>query len=77
MRIGALHITRLTEPRAAILRQEIRDYITSEHVWNAISRIARGEVKNYLAEIAEEAGVPYNNPADFMRETRNAGNRPT
>jgi hypothetical protein len=72
MRIGALHITVMTEPHKAILRQEIRDYITSEPVWNAISRIARGEVKNYLAEIAEEAEIPYTSPIDFMREARKA-----
>lgn len=32
-----------------------------------VAKVARGEVKNYLAELAEHAGVPFGSAAEFVR----------
>lgn len=31
-----------------------------------VARMARAEVKSYLAEIAEQAGVPFESPSAFL-----------
>jgi len=32
-----------------------------------VAKAARSEVKNYMAEVAEQAGVPFGGPAEFVR----------
>jgi hypothetical protein len=32
-----------------------------------VAKMARSEVKNYMAELAEDAGVPFGSPAVFLR----------
>jgi hypothetical protein len=46
----------------------VRGYLASApEVQRAIARMARSEVKNYLAELAEQAEVPFAGPAAFVR----------
>jgi hypothetical protein len=66
MRIGALHITILSPRRETVLRDEIRAHLTSVPVQGAIARMARSEVKNYLAALAESADLPFNSPELFL-----------
>lgn len=42
---------------------------TDRRAREVVARMARSEVKNYLAEVAEEAGVPFGSPAQFIRHT--------
>jgi len=32
-----------------------------------LAKVARSEVKNYLADLAEQAGLPFGDPAQFLR----------
>jgi len=70
MRIGPLHVTWLTPRRAELIRIEIRDELRDIATRNAIARLARGEVKNYLAELAEGAEMPFPSAAGFLRGLR-------
>lgn len=71
MRIGPIEIHRLRRhPESGrrelpwdILRQDLSPAAAA-----IVARVARGEVKNYLAEIAEQAGVPFGAPADFVHQ---------
>jgi hypothetical protein len=69
MRIGPVHITMLSPRRETVLRDEIRAHLTSIPVQNAIARMGRSEVKNYLAELAEKADLAFESPESFLRET--------
>lgn len=73
MKIGPVHVTVLTSNRELIIRDEIRRQLTSIPVQDAIGRIIRGEVKNYLASICEKAEVPFYGETEFMKAARNAG----
>jgi hypothetical protein len=48
----------------------VEKYLKSQHVREGVARMARSEVKSYLAEIAEEAEIPFASPVDFLRVLR-------
>ena len=35
-----------------------------------VAKMARAEVKNYLAELCEQAEVPFTNPVEFVRDLK-------
>lgn len=41
-----------------------------QRVQSGVSRMARSEVKNYLAELAEDAEMPFSSPEAFLRLVR-------
>jgi hypothetical protein len=68
MKIGSLHLAWL--PARQVIEQETRDYLAGPEVQRAVARMARSEVKNYMAELAEQAEVPFPSPAGFLRALR-------
>jgi hypothetical protein len=70
MKIGPLHVTWLTARRAALLKIEIYDELRSPEARSSIARVARGEVKNYLADLAEGADMPFPSAAGFLRRLK-------
>jgi hypothetical protein len=68
MKIGNLHMTWLTSQAARnqedVVIRFLRDHPAGHAV---IARMARSEVKNYLAELAEAAEVPFGDPVQFIR----------
>jgi hypothetical protein len=44
--------------------------MTSPAYRTVITRMARSEVKNYLAQLAEQADMPFGDPAVFLRSLR-------
>lgn len=70
MRIGIFEVHRLRRHPASGRRELPWDMLLQDLSPAAsaiIARVARGEVKDYLAEIAEQAGVPFSGPAEFVR----------
>jgi type III secretion system FlhB-like substrate exporter len=69
MKIGALHITWRTSQKIRDDRLAVLTYLaTTESARAIIAKMARAEVKNYLAELAEQAEVPFGDPAEFVRD---------
>jgi len=66
MRIGPLHVTWMTSR----LEQMIAATLTSIFGRQLVAKIARAEVKNYLAELAEQAERPFHNPSHFLAAVR-------
>jgi len=74
MRIGAIEVhwlrrhpvSGLRELPWGALRQDL-----SPAARQAVARVARSEVKNYLAELAEDSEIPFGNPAGFLRNLKN------
>jgi hypothetical protein len=66
MRIGPLHVTWMTSK----LEQMISATLTGLFGRGLIAKIARGEVKNYLAELAEQSERPFVNPSFFLAKVR-------
>lgn len=61
MRVGPLHLTWRTQPQ----KQELIAYLRGDmDVRELVARLARSEVKNYLAEIAERDEVPFVSPEE-------------
>lgn len=80
MRIGNLHLTWVTTRQQQLIREEIKRLMQDRDTREMVGRIIRGEAKNYLAELAEEAEMPFPSPAGFLRalqamlrETASAG----
>lgn len=67
MRVGALHLNWKRSQPELLARQETLAFLRSQEAREGIARLARSEVKNYLAELAEEAGVPYGDAVTFVR----------
>jgi hypothetical protein len=65
VRIGNLSAAWL--PGRQVIGQACRDFLGGPSSHQAVARMARSEVKNYLAELAEEAEMPFDNPAGFLR----------
>lgn len=58
-------------PGPGTVAAEVRDYLAgAPEVQRAVARMARSEVKNYLAELAEEADVPFGSPSGFLGAVR-------
>jgi hypothetical protein len=71
VRIGSLHINWLTPAGKRTIAVEVVDAIATHPAPSAvIAKMARSEVKNYLAQLAEEAEMPFGNPAGFLRTVR-------
>lgn len=48
-------------------RQKIRELLrTDPEARQIVARMARSEVKNYLAQLAEEAEIPFASPTKFL-----------
>ena len=65
MKIGSFVIRRERKVRATIA-DKVSAHIGGDQVREAIARMARSEVKNYLAELAEAAEIAFVNPAHFL-----------
>ena len=53
---------------ATALRDKALEMLSTDPtIRQLIAKMARSEVKNYLAELAEEAELPFGNPASFLR----------
>lgn len=69
MKIGSFTFTRQRRVRLTV--QQLTDaYLQSAPGRIRVGRIARGEVKNYLAELAEETEMPFGSPAAFLQGLR-------
>jgi hypothetical protein len=69
MKVGALEI--YWHPGTSTLRETVLQYLRDDpQVRDITARMARSEVKNYLAELAEDAEIPFGNPAGFLRGLR-------
>ena len=66
MKLGNLHITWRTSQKRLEDKVYLMEFLRSEEVRFAVARVARGEIKNYLAEVAESASVPFNGPHDLF-----------
>jgi hypothetical protein len=62
----AERIARSDSARTAT-EQHAANFLATPDVKGTVARMARSEVKNYLAELAEEAEIPFANPAGFLR----------
>lgn len=71
MRIGIFEIHRLRTHPVSGRRELPWDSLfqnLSPVAVAVIARVARSEVKNYLAEVAEQAELPYPGAADFVHQ---------
>lgn len=69
MKIGPLHLAWRTSQQSRDAEAALLDYLaTDEHPRAIVARMARSEVKNYLAEVAEAAEVPYFGATGFVRD---------
>lgn len=72
MKIGSLHITWLASQKQRDQQEAVigflRDHPAGREV---VARMARSEVKNYLARLAEEAEVPFDDPVSCLRNVWN------
>lgn len=58
-------------PGETTVEQAVKRHLaTDPGVARAIARMARSEVKNYLAELAEDAEVPFGDPVSFIRTVK-------
>jgi len=67
MRLGNFYITRETTNWQDRVSEHALHWFLSPRGQQVVARMARAEVKNYLAEIAEEAGMPFTGPEEFLR----------
>ena len=54
--------------RKATVEAAARDYLRGPEVSESVARMARSEVKNYLAELAEKAEMPFRGAAEFLND---------
>lgn len=67
MKIGHLFITWKTPQQRVQVTSIARRWLEDRNEGRVlVARLARSEVKNYLAEIAEEAEMPFVSPASFL-----------
>lgn len=65
MKFGPIEV--LFNPGEATVEVATRNYLRSPMGRMHIARMARSEVKNYLAELAEKAEMPFNSPSEFIK----------
>lgn len=73
MKIGVFEVHRLRRHPVSGRRELPWDVLLqdlSPAAAAVVARLARSEVKNYLAEIAEQAEVPFPGPSDFVHQVR-------
>lgn len=69
MKIGALEIH--WHPGTSTLRTTVLQHLRDDpQVQIIAARMARAEVKNYLAELCEQAEVPFTGPVEFVRDLK-------
>ncbi len=66
MKFGPIEV--FFNPGEATVDAAVRDYLRGPAVSEAIARMARSEVKNYLAEQAEKARLPFRSPEEFLKD---------
>lgn len=69
MRIGSFEIKTQRLVRKTIAEQ-VSEHLASQEVREIVARMARSEVKNYLALLAEENDLPFSDPAAFLAQVR-------
>ena len=67
MKLGSFTISRQKRVKLSVA-QEVTAFINSPEMTAIAAKMARSEVKNYMAEVAEAAGVPYEGPVKFMEK---------
>ena len=73
MKLGIFEVHRLRKNKATGKRELPWDDLMHDlapAAYGVVAKVARGEVKNYLAAIAEEMGVPFSDPAQFLSSIR-------
>lgn len=66
MKLGSITISKQKRTRRTI-SQQVSDHLASAEVRELLARMIRSEVKNHLAELAEEAEMPFPSAAGFLR----------
>lgn len=69
MRIAGFEVRRSRRVKLTI-EQKVVQHLATQEVRELIARMARSEVKNYMAECAELAGLPFSTPAAFLAYIR-------
>jgi hypothetical protein len=65
MKIRALEV--YWHPGKSTIRETVMRHLRDDpEIRKIVARMARSEVKNYLAHIAEEAMLPFHSPEDFL-----------
>jgi hypothetical protein len=72
MKIGNIYITFMGPQQRRDLRDVALSHIGGPDGSLLISKMARSEVKNYLAKLAEEAEMPFGSADAFLRVLRTA-----
>jgi hypothetical protein len=68
VKIGRLHVNWMSYEHQLLIEARVAHTIrTQPEPRNIIAKMARSEVKNYLAQLAEEAEMPFGDPAGFLR----------
>lgn len=69
MKIGALEI--YWHPGGSSIHKAITSMVKTYPPFHSlVAKMARSEVKNYIAELAEQAERPFNDPAQFLRDLK-------
>ena len=72
MKLGPLHVTWQTSQKQRDGQAAVLSYLASHPEARAITaKMARSEVKNYLADLCEQAEIPFGDPAQFLRNIWN------
>lgn len=69
MRIGSFEIKRQRRVKKTV-KELATEYLASQEAREIVARMARSEVKNYLAELAEGAEMPFGDGASFLAYVR-------
>lgn len=70
MKFGPIEV--FFNPGEATVDAAVRIHLRTAEVRESIARIARSEVKNYLAELAEKAEMPYPGAVEFLKDIKGA-----
>ena len=70
MRIGNLHVNWMSSRKEILFEEQAREFLRSIEGREIVAKMARSEVKNYLAELAEENELPFGDPAAFLAQVR-------
>lgn len=71
MKIGALEI--YWHPGISTLGTAVRDHMRDDpNIRQIAASMARSEVKNYLAQLAEDAELPFRSPVGFIQDLSGA-----
>jgi hypothetical protein len=72
VKIGALHVTWLTSQKRRDGEAAVLTYLAHHPKARELTaKLARSEIKNYLAGLAEDAEVPFDDPVSCLRNVWN------